>query len=310
MGRASRTSKGEAFPATHAVFHDPGLFERELAALYEGGWFFLGAGELLDEGGLSCPAGERLYRACGERAWREDAPSQALRLERAGPFAFAAGAGAKGSLGDYLGPQRALLESFELGTFLFAERERVRANWKLVVGGAVEDYHVPHVHPGAIDAHRQAPAAPRLHPRGHSSYATPAALSGVLALAHRALTGGPPPRLEFQNHLVFPNLLAIRLWGLVHVTRFVPLRPDLTERWTRVYTQRGAPALGTRVAQALLVPWIRRGFRRTFAEDRAVVEAAQEGSGLVQWRPRGPAHAEEARVEHLLDAVAARLAAP
>ncbi|MGE4143776.1 MAG: SRPBCC family protein [Planctomycetota bacterium] len=292
---------------THGVFHDRALYERELATLFAGGWFCAGTRDELERGELVHPVGPWRYHVTpGDplRAWREDEPQRALPAEARGPYVFVCGAAPPPQpLSEALGPQAEVLE--RLGAlargFLFEVRQEIPANWKLVVSGAIEDYHVPHVHGRSVNPWRRDPAPPLLHPGGHSSYGTSAAGGLGPRLIHRVVAGAAPVTQDFENHLVYPNLLTIRLWGLVHVTTLTPLARDLTLRRTRIYEH--DPPSGwspRRPLRALTARVLRELMSVTFREDLAIAIEAQAGTSISQSRRRGPAHAEEARVEHFL----------
>lgn len=299
------------FPATHAVFHDPAIWAAERSRLF-GGWVALATRDQLARPGARVVeplagqavtlvrTAEGVTAAAGEVPWTV--------VER-GPLLFGAPAPAA-PLSEALGPAAAVVDRFgELAAgLLFEVRQEIGANWKLVVSGAIEDYHLPHVHGRSLAPWRREPAAPTVEQGGHSSYTTSAVVGPAMRLLLRLVVGRTPPP-TFENYLVYPNLLLIHLLGLVHVTRFVPLAIDRTLRVTRIYTAepRPGPLNPRRAVRALLGVLLRRGMQVAFEEDRWVTEEAQAGTAAAQDLRRGPAHAEEVRVEHLLAETARRL---
>jgi len=300
----------QGFSERNDVFHDPAVFAAERARLYEEGWFFAGTRDALP---LRYPVGEQAYRvaatAGGLRAWREEAPQRSLPVEAIGPYVFVHGGRPRESLRDYLGPQAATLERLGAlaGGLLFEERFPIGANWKLVLAGGIEDYHLPAVHGRSVGRWRKDPAPPELFAGGHSSYGCPAGVGPAMRLFHGLVAGTTPVEEVFGNHLVFPNLLTIQLWGLVHVTTFLPLGPARSERVTRIYEHDPPRGLSLRRLRGPLVWTMRRGMGVTFAEDRWIVEEAQAGTRISQHFRRGPTHSEEARVGHFLGELERRL---
>lgn len=309
-----------AFADTHAVFHAPAIWEAERRVLFEEGWVAATTRDLVarvDAEVREPVAGATVAvrrEADGLRATRtRDAVTTDLAVAVRGPCVFVCGGAAPPPLEEALGPDAcALLDDVGVHAVgpVFEERQTIGGNWKLVVSGAIEDYHLPHVHGKSVNPWRRETAAPTLFPGGHSTYGTEAPIGPLPRVLHGLLAGREPCPPRFANHLVFPNLLLIRLWGLVHVTRFVPLAVDATARVTRVYTHTPLPPLlhPRRPVRAALAAITRRAMGITFREDRWIVEEAHAGTGTAQDLPRGPAHAEEARVEHLLAEVGRRLA--
>jgi hypothetical protein len=304
-----------AFPPTNVVFHDPAVFRQELEQLFEREWFFVGTlDELRTSGGLRYPLGGSQYHVVDEdglRAWRQGGPPS-LPVQAVGPYVFVHGGAPTRSLPEALGPQGQILD--ELGAaargLLFEVRQIIQANWKLVVCGAIEDYHVPFVHGRSVAPWRREPALPVLHPGGHSSYSTSAEVGPLPRLLHGVIAGTRPTPHVFANHLVFPNLLTIRLWGIVHITTFVPLSPGRTLRRTRVYEHSPPGFFHPRRPLRALASWaLRQGMSITFREDLAIAAEAQMGTAASLDQLRGPAHAEESRVEHFLQETARRLGA-
>jgi phenylpropionate dioxygenase-like ring-hydroxylating dioxygenase large terminal subunit len=296
---------------SNAIFHDPSLHRRELARIFRPTWRFLLPRHEAPGGARALPLACGPVRVSGSgdglRAEAEGRPLPLAWLDR---LAFV-------HLGE---PERTLEE--ELGDLLpFAREvaalaggrellvqvdEAVAANWKLVVSGAIEDYHLGTVHGRTVAPWQTEAAVPTLGARGNSSYTTPARFGPLPRALHR-LIAGPPPSERFTNALVYPNLLLIRLWGLTHVTAFVPQGPDRTLRRTRIYAPAPARLSPTRPARWTVAQLLERGVLRTAAEDRAVVEEAHAGTYASRDLQRGPAHTEEARVEHFLAETARRL---
>lgn len=270
----------DPFPDTNRVFHDRRVFDAEQERVFGDAWVFAAGGP---------------------------------HVERLGRLAFAhAGSPALG-LRESLGVMAPLVERVAEAAVspLFEVRMEIGGNWKLVVSGAIEDYHLPYVHGTSVNPWRTEPAPPTLAPGGHSTYATPARVGSIPRALHRMLVGSAPKEEVFENTLIYPNLLLIRLWGIVHVTTFEPLSPGRTLRVTRIFDSSpprrfGDPrrALRRAVAQAFKL-----GASVTFREDRAIVEEAHAGTLAGRHLRRGPAHAEEARVEHFLAETARRLRA-
>ncbi|MEZ6184431.1 MAG: aromatic ring-hydroxylating dioxygenase subunit alpha [Planctomycetota bacterium] len=184
-------------------------------------------------------------------------------------------------------------------------RMPLQGNWKLAVSGAIEDYHVPFVHQQTLKKGRTSTAEDyELCPGGHAVFSTAAPLSGLVRALLRWL-GGVEPLERFESHFVFPNLLVIQIVGVIHVTRFVPVSPGETLRVSQLYdiSPRRSWLNPLEWLRALVMPLARRGIHKVFVEDREVLELAQRGTGYAQTLARGPAHLEEARVEHFLGEV-------
>ncbi len=236
-----------------------------------------------------------------------------LAVERVGAFIFVHGDPATAPpVRAWLGEKAATLEEMTetASSPLFTMRMPIKGNWKLVVSGAIEDYHVPFVHGGSLDPKRESAAVPSLAVNGHSSFITPAPAPWVLRAAIRVISKKPPhPHLD--NHLIFPSFLLVRILGVLHVTSFVPVAPDLTIRVSRLYDQSPRRRLWNPVEmlRRTLAFLSRPGVRKVFREDRDIVEEAQVGTLAGRRMRRGPAHAEEARVEHFLGEVRTRLEA-
>lgn len=181
----------------------------------------------------------------------------------------------------------------------------LRGNWKLAVSGAIEDYHVAFVHKQTLQKGRSSrPEDYVLRPNGHAVFSTAAPLGWKKPLLR--WLGGIEPLEQFESHFVFPNLLVIQIVGVIHVTRFVPVAPGESLRVSQLYDispRRGwwNPLEWLRWA---IMPLARHGLHKVFREDREVLEEAQVGTGVAPDQLRGPAHMEEARVEHFLAEVA------
>lgn len=295
----------DPFPPTNVVFHDPAIFEQELATIFGAAWVFAGTRDQL-------PIELPLPTPLEVRAAEGGVTCAGRTVEAIGPLLFVGGPEA-GALREFLGPEQVvwlegLADVIEGGSLLFEVRMPIVGNWKLVVSGAIEDYHLPFVHGRSVEPWRTEPAEPTFAPRGHSSYATTAHLGVGARTLHRVLCGGGLAEPVFANTLTFPSLLTIRLWGLVHVTTFVPQAPDRTLRITRVYGHDAPSWLNPRwIARAGLKRGLRAGMSVTFREDLAIVEEAHHGTLAGRDQRRGPAHAEEARVEHFLAEVERRV---
>lgn len=190
-------------------------------------------------------------------------------------------------------------------------RMPLKGNWKLAVSGAIEDYHVPFVHKQTLQKGRKStPDDYLLREHGHAVFSTAAPLGWKKPLLR--WLGGIEPLEQFESHFVFPNLLVIQIVGVIHVTRFVPVAPGETLRVSQLYDispPRGwwHPLEWLRWA---IMPLARKGIHKVFHEDRAVLEEAQIGTGVAPDLRRGPAHMEEARVEHFLGEVQRLVNAP
>lgn len=271
----------DPFPPTNAVFHTRRIFDAEQERIFGDAWLF------------------------------EESPGRTGRTGRVGRLGFRHAGTSGGSLEDSLGPILAEVQAVSDAaiTPLFETRMEIAGNWKLVVSGAIEDYHLPTVHKQTVTPWRTAPAKPFLVAGGHSSYETPAKVGAIPKALHRLLVGSAPVEEIFKNTLVFPNLLLIRLWGLVHVTTFEPISPGRTLRVTRVFDCSATRSLADprRWSRAAVARAFKLGADVTFREDRAIVEEAHAGTLAGRRLMRGPAHEEEARVEHFLAEVGRRL---
>ncbi|RMG13795.1 MAG: hypothetical protein D6731_11450 [Planctomycetota bacterium] len=307
-GRGAGTT--DPFPPTHAVFHDPALYAQEAVRVFSG-WRFLCCADQVPRSGVwgrrNTPGGEVRFAQEGGRlrALQEGAPRPVAWLGRLA-FVHAGEEAPERSLEDALGEALPLARSLgaAVAECLLEVRMSLGANWKLVVSGAIEDYHLPVVHAATVNPYRLEPARPVLFAGGHSVYTAPARVGRLLRALHGALAGEPSEE-RFTNLLLYPNLLLIRLWGLVHVTVFEPRGPARTLRRTRIY----APSLpgARRPLQRALGAFLRLGILRAAHEDRRAVEEAHAGTLAAREALRGPAHAEEARVEHFLAETAARV---
>lgn len=240
----------------------------------------------------------------------EDHGLAPVRLEQLGAFLFACEDERAPDLREALGPRAAYLErlSEDLGTEVFMVRMEIEANWKLVVSGAIEDYHVPFVHGQSLDPSRTTAAEATLDPGGHSSFITPAPIPPGLTTLMKLFAKAEPKR-TLENALVFPNLLLVQIWTLTHVTTFVPLGPDRTLRVSRLFDLAPNRPWWTPLGflHRALRPLGYRGVFGVYEEDRVIVEEAQRGSASATHLSRPPAHAEERRVEHFLQEAARRL---
>lgn len=240
----------------------------------------------------------------------EDHGLTPLSLEQVGSFLFVAESPTQ-PLREALGAQVAFLErvSEDLVSEIFEIRMEIAANWKLVVSGAIEDYHVPFVHGQSLDPSRQSAAENTLSSPGHSSFAIPAPIPFGLATLMRIFTKGKEPRRSLENTLVFPNLLLVQIWTMTHVTAFVPLGPHRTLRYSRLFDMAPKRPWWTPLGflYRVLRPLGYRGVFKVYEEDRLIVEKAQRGTAGAKTLVRPPAHAEEVRVEHFLKETAARL---
>lgn len=239
----------------------------------------------------------------------EDHGLAPVRLEQIGAFLFVA-EGEAPPLREVLGERVAHLErvSGDLVSEVFEVRMEIEGNWKLVVSGAIEDYHVPFVHGQSLDPSRTTAAEPTLNSGGHSSFITPAPIPfGLTALMK--LFARAEPRRNLENALLFPNLLLVQIWTMTHVTTFVPLSPNRTLRVSRLYDMAPKRPWWTPLGflYRLLRPLGYRGVFGVYEEDRVIVEEAQRGTVGAAHLVRPPAHAEERRVEHFLQAAARRL---
>jgi len=240
----------------------------------------------------------------------EDHGLAPVRLEQVGAFLFACEGSEAPPLREVLGERVAYLEavSQDLGCEVFEVRMEIEGNWKLVVSGAIEDYHVPFVHGQSLDPSRTTAAEPTLNSGGHSSFITPAPIPPGLTTLMKLFAKAEPKR-SLENALVFPNLLLVQIWTLTHVTTFVPLGPDRTLRVSRLFDMAPNRPWWTPLGflHRFLRPLGYRGVFGVYEEDRVIVEEAQRGCAGATHLTRPPAHAEERRVEHFLQEAARRL---
>ena len=357
----------EPYPDTNEVFLDDALFAREMDALFDGSWVFVGADDQLagpdsyfvyeawgrsllvtrdkagelgafvnacthrgtrlcrgpGQGKIQCPyhgwvfgCDGKLLGASRRRGFPpfkdEDYGLSRLAIDQVGRFLFVHGRPEPPvSLRDYLGEKVATLEDLSemLRSPLFDYHMPIAGNWKLVVSGAIEDYHVPYVHGQSLEPSRQDVAEKVCLPSGHSSFVITAPMPKLLQLMVPIFFPGQTPRLKLENHLLFPNFLLVTIWNAIHVTTFIPLGPDRSLRISRLYDTSPQRSILSPLRWFMgLLRWIaKRGIRNVYDEDRRIVEEAQIGCHAGRSMPRGPAHADEARVEHFLREAAQRL---
>jgi phenylpropionate dioxygenase-like ring-hydroxylating dioxygenase large terminal subunit len=208
-----------------------------------------------------------------------------------------------------LGPMAAKLEALgqELTTPIAEHRYDIAANWKLVVSGMIEDYHVPFVHRWTLHPGRKSASESTLLERGHSSYEL-SIDPGALVRRLVALIGGRRPPPKHSSYLVFPNFVQNLVLNVATVNLFIPTAQDRTLLVARLYDTSPARARWSPLGWIQRIQWlISRVFsHRVYLEDQWVVEEAQRGTRAGSELRRGPPHAEEARVEHFLREVATR----
>ena len=234
-----------------------------------------------------------------------------VSVEQVGAFLFAHGETAPAvGLREYLGAMAGHLETISqsVGTFLVETRLTIEGNWKLAMSGSVEDYHAPFVHRQATDRVRYGENTTTLEENGHSWFRLDAPVPPALRVALRVLTG-KAPRPDLASYCFFPNVTIVTIWSIVQVSNWIPVGPGRTLRVTRYFAERRPPGRFSpgRLLVPLLAGIVRRRSRRIPAEDQWIVGEAQIGTKSSPTQLRGPAHAQEARVEHLLAEVARRL---
>lgn len=234
-----------------------------------------------------------------------------LAAEELGGFIFVhGGAGPRVPLRDYLGdlaPHLARIGA-TMGTLLFEARHPIEANWKLAISGGLEDYHAPFVHAQGVESVQPGEATTTLASGGHSWFYLAAPLPRRLRVVLPWLLG-QPPCLELGSFAVFPNITVVTIWSLLQVSSWIPIAPTRTLRVTRWFAATPRPARfgWARLRLAILANIARRRSMRIMDEDQHIVNEAGAGTRAAQSHPRGPAHAQEARVEHLLAEVARRI---
>ncbi|MDP2313620.1 MAG: aromatic ring-hydroxylating dioxygenase subunit alpha [Pseudomonadota bacterium] len=234
-----------------------------------------------------------------------------ISVDQVGGFLFAHGQRVPAiGLREFLGDMATNLErvSESLGTFLFELRLPIEGNWKLAVSGGLEDYHAPFVHKQATSRVRIGENATTLAEHGHSWFQLDAPVPRALrVLLHFLMGAAPRPVLE--SHCVFPNITVVTIWSFVQVSNWIPVAPGRTLRVVRFFAK--TPRPGRFSPRRLLIPLLARLARRRsskiWIEDQWIIGEAQLGTRAAATMLRGPAHAQEARVEHLLAEVARRL---
>ncbi|MGE3540670.1 MAG: RHO alpha subunit C-terminal catalytic domain-containing protein [Candidatus Tectimicrobiota bacterium] len=176
------------------------------------------------------------------------------------------------------------------------------------MSGSVEDYHAPFVHAQAIRRVRPGENTTTLASHGHSWFTLDAPVPPALRVALYGLMG-EAPRPTLGSYCVFPNVTVVTIWSLVQVSNWIPVAPDRTLRVTRYFATTPLPARWSprRLLLPILARLARRRSRKIMREDQWIVREAQAGTRTATTMRRGPAHAQEARVEHLLAEVARRL---
>jgi hypothetical protein len=108
---------------------------------------------------------------------------------------------------------------------------------------------------------------------------------------------------------VFPNITIVTLWSFVQVASWIPVAPGRTLRVVRFFSKMRPPGRLSprRLFLPLLARLAHRRATRIMTQDQWIVGEAQIGTHAGVTLPRGPAHAQEERVEHLLQEVARRL---
>ena len=228
-----------------------------------------------------------------------------LAIDRVGRFIFVHGCATPGvSLREYLGSMTGNLEalSASMGVSLFKTEVPIESNWKLAVSGGVEDYHARFVHSDATTAIAIGENTTTLAEHGHSWFRFDVPIPPLLKRLLTFLLGEEPePVLE--SHFLFPNITIVRIWSMVKVSNWVPMAPGRTMRRSQMF----APPHSRRRFLPLLATIARRRQGKIMAEDQWIVGEAHLGTRAGVKLLRGPAHREEARVEHLLQEVARRL---
>ncbi|MGE3541195.1 MAG: aromatic ring-hydroxylating dioxygenase subunit alpha [Candidatus Tectimicrobiota bacterium] len=234
-----------------------------------------------------------------------------VAVDQVGAFLFAHGQPAPTlGLRAYLGAMATHLDgvSKEMGTLLFEVRLPIAGNWKLAMSGSVEDYHAPFVHAQAIRRVRPGENTTTLAAHGHSWFTLDAPVPRALGTVLRFLLG-ETPRPELGSYCIFPNVTVVTIWSIVQVSNWIPVAPDRTLRVTRYFAKTPPPERWS--PRRLLIPVLarltRRRSRKIMQEDQWIVSEAQVGTRVATTMLRGPAHDQEARVEHLLAEVARRL---
>ena len=234
-----------------------------------------------------------------------------IAVDQVGGFIFAHGQSAPAvGLREYLGAMATNLDrvSESLGTFLFEVHLPINGNWKLAVSGGVEDYHAPFVHAQANRRVHLGDNSTTLAENGHSWFTLDAPAPPLLRVLLRFFIGEVPSP-ELASYYVFPNITIVTIWSIVQVVNWIPVAPDRTLRVTRYFAK--TPPPGQWSPRRLLIPVLarlaRRRSRKIMLEDQWIVGEAQAGTRSSTTMLRGPAHKQEARVEHLLAEVARHL---
>ncbi len=231
-----------------------------------------------------------------------------LPIDVIGDLVFVGGSGDVPPLREALGPGLELLAPWErLGAPLGTLTIEVEADWKMVICGVIEDYHLPFVHGRTLDPWVSGPARPRILEGGHSGYDIPLRIPPLLGGLLRYGAGLPDAaKGDYRHALVLPNLTLGRCLGLAWTNVHDPVATGRTVQRFTLYAADGVSASGLRRGvQAVHAAITRRRHLRAFLEDRDIFHEVQAGRAASPDRAWGPVHAREPRVAAFLDAVSA-----
>ncbi len=222
-----------------------------------------------------------------------DARLREVELAQCGDLVFGRFPGRQHcALAEWLGPGHAILARLGEG---LGKPDRfaceVAANWKLMMGISLDDYHVVAVHPGSFGKAGYIPPETIHYTRfnAHSAY-LPGSPPGTLqAIAEACRAGNYVPE-RYRIFQFFPGLIVALIKALdyagdtywfVLIQHLEPLAPGRTRTTTRFAPLPfGRPAGPVRKAfRAFTMPWMRLGVRiqstRIHAEDHRACEQLQ-----------------------------------
>lgn len=206
------------------------------------------------------------------------------------------------SLDDYLSEVSPFLKNISENNplFLFEIQEEIQANWKLVISGALEDYHIPFVHKKSIGQYYTSKTEIKLYNNGHSSFSFPIEpnyiMKSILNFLNKEKT---EESFLAKSYSIFPNFLVIKSENIIQITRFMPINTKNTLRISRIYFDKSfySYKLLKYLSRKLILPLV----RKTYNEDKFVVEEVHRGTYYSQDTTSDPTHAQELRIKHFIE---------
>jgi phenylpropionate dioxygenase-like ring-hydroxylating dioxygenase large terminal subunit len=225
-----------------------------------------------------------------------------VEVARCGPMLFGRFPGGPGmSLEEWLGDGFTILSRLATPTRTrHAFESDVRANWKLLMGIALDDYHIATVHPGVWGGYLDADYPRYFRFGAHSAYFAGAGETAFAEMVRECSTGNHAPT-SYRTFQFFPNLNVVLVnvpgwfkqdyWFLL-VQHVVPEARDRTHSYSR-YVQlshvEGPVGALRRLLRFVARPIIDAVFhwyaRRVHREDCAVCEELQSTAHQVSGQP-------------------------